>query len=438
MMFFKKVTTQELIADKFLEIGDGYRAKNSEMAATGIPFIRAGDVDGTVRISGTDYLCDASARTVSRKRSLPGDVVITTKGTIGRLAFVHRNSPEFIYSPQICFWRSLDLSVIDSRWLFFAMQSPFMREQMEWSAAQTDMAPYISLLDQRTAFSLLLPPINTQRSIASILGALDDKIDLNRRTNETLEAMARALFRDWFVDFGPTRAKMAGQTPYLAPEIWELFPDRLDDEGKPEGWTSSTVGQEVDVVGGSTPSTKNPAFWSGEIFWATPKDLSSLRNPVLLETERKITEEGLSQISSGLLPVGTVLLSSRAPIGYTAITQVPVAINQGFIAMVCQKRLSNTFIWLWTLANMETIHQKANGSTFQEISKANFRPIETIVPSSDVLRVFDEKAGFWLEKIVSNETESRTLAQLRDLLLPKLMSGEIRIRDAEKMLADAL
>ncbi|MFT9380609.1 restriction endonuclease subunit S [Gluconobacter sp. P5B12] len=282
------------------------------------------------------------------------------------------------------------------------------------------------------------PLLEKRRQIASVLGALDDKIDLNRRTNETLEAMARALFRDWFVDFGPTRAKMAGQTPYLAPELWELFPNRLDDEGKPKGWTSSTVGQEVDVVGGSTPSTKNPAFWSGEIFWATPKDLSSLRNPVLLETERKITEEGLSQISSGLLPVGTVLLSSRAPIGYTAITQVPVAINQGFIAMVCQKRLSNTFIWLWTLANMETIHQKANGSTFQEISKANFRPIETIVPSSDVLRVFDEKAGFWLEKIVSNETESRTLAQLRDLLLPKLMSGEIRIRDAEKMLADAL
>ena len=268
-----------------------------------------------------------------------------------------------------------------------------------------------------------------RKEIGNTLGALDDKIELNRRMNETLEAMARALFREWFVDFGPTRAKMAGQTPYLSPALWDLFPDRLDDDGKPDGWAASTIGEEVRVVGGSTPSTAEAAFWDGTLNWATPKDLSNLNTPVLLETSRKITKEGLQKISSGLLPVGTVLLSSRAPIGYLAIAEVPVAINQGFIAMICDKRVSNVFVWLWTLENMEAILSKANGSTFQEISKGNFRPLAVVLPDAATLAAFDAQAEPLYIRIAQNERETRTLAQTRDLLLPRLMSGELRVAD---------
>jgi type I restriction enzyme S subunit len=256
--------------------------------------------------------------------------------------------------------------------------------------------------------------------------------------NETLEAMARLFFKDWFVDFGPTRAKAEGRPPYLVPELWSLFPDALDDDDKPVGWEVSTIGHEVRVVGGSTPSTKEPAYWDGELCWATPKDLSSLKAPVLLKTERRITQAGISQISSGLLPIGTVLLSSRAPIGYLVISQVETAVNQGFIAMVCEGMLSNIFVWLWTQANMDAVHQKANGSTFQEISKANFRPIPVVVADPPVLRAFDEIAQPLYKQIVANEQESRALAQTRDLLLPKLMSGEIRLREVEKIVANTL
>ena len=271
-----------------------------------------------------------------------------------------------------------------------------------------------------------------QRDIASILGCLDNKIETNLRMNETLEAMARAIFKDWFVDFGPTRAKMAGTKPYLAPEIWNLFPDSLDDEGKPKGWISSTIGQEVSVVGGTTPSTSIPSYWDGDLYWATPKDLSSLTSPVLLQTERRITPLGLTQIGSGLLPAGSVLLSSRAPIGYLAVSLVPTAINQGFIGMVCNSRLTNVFVWLWTKANMKTIHQKANGSTFQEISKANFRPIPVILPTDLALSAFEEIVRPLFKKICENERETRTLAAARDLILPKLMSGEVRVKEATK------
>ena len=184
-----------------------------------------------------------------------------------------------------------------------------------------------------------LPPLPEQRAIAHILGTLDDKIELNRRMNKTLEDMARALFKSWFVDFDPVRAKMEGRwrpgesLPGLPAEHYDLFPDRLVDSelGEiPEGWGVRPLGEVVEVVGGTTPSTKVIEYWEGGThWWATPKDLSNLCTPVLLDTERKITDAGLDKIGSGLLPPGTMLLSSRAPIGYLAVSEEPVAINQG-------------------------------------------------------------------------------------------------------------
>jgi type I restriction enzyme S subunit len=182
------------------------------------------------------------------------------------------------------------------------------------------------------------------------------------------------------------------------------------------------------VAGGTTPSTKGPAYWEGGTHaWATPKDLSGLSVPVLLNTERRITDAGLSQIGSGLLPKGTVLLSSRAPIGYLAIAEVPVAINQGFIAMAPKTGTSNLFLLLWASVAHEEIVSRANGSTFLEISKANFRPIPVVTPSAAVMRAFEGQVRRLYERIVECEHDSRTLAALRDALLPKLISGELRV-----------
>ncbi|WAC28062.1 restriction endonuclease subunit S [Ancylobacter sp. SL191] len=393
-------------------------------------------LDQAGRVSEETYL-----ERIDRAEPRPGDILFSREGTY------FGNAAEVPLGIRVCLGQRMVLirpkrSELDSRFLRFWLNSGLMARHI----AGFKDGSVAERLNMPTIRALPVPrlTLDRQRTIAAILGALDDKIELNRRMNETLEAMARAIFKDWFVDFGPTRTKMAlrgedpqkenvARAPYLAPDIWSLFPDRLDDDGKPEGWTTSTIGQEVEVVGGSTPSTKEAAFWSGDIAWATPKDLSSLSTPVLLSTERKITEAGLSQIGSGLLPAGTVLLSSRAPIGYMAISQIPVAVNQGFIALICNKRLSNVFVWLWTQANMETVHQNANGSTFQEISKANFRPIELTVPAPQLLRAFDQAARPLFDRIVANDKENRTLAATRDLLLPKLMSGEIRVRDAETL-----
>jgi restriction endonuclease S subunit len=274
-------------------------------------------------------------------------------------------------------------------------------------------------------------PTSTQLQIVETLGALDDKIELNRKLNETLEAMARTLFKSWFVNFDPVRAKAEGRDPGLPASIAALFLDSFEDSelGEiPKGWEPKTIGDLATVQGGSTPSTKEPAFWEGGAhFWATPKDLSGLSNPVLLETERRITDAGLTQISSGLLPAGTVLLSSRAPIGYLAVAEVPVAINQGFIAMQPLEGISNLFLLLWAEVAHDTILSRANGSTFLEISKSNFRPIPIVAPPSAVMDAFDRAVRPMYSRIVVNSNESRTLCEVRDTLLPKLISGELRL-----------
>ncbi|MGE0004839.1 MAG: restriction endonuclease subunit S [Parvibaculaceae bacterium] len=413
------------------QAGDAFGKDEQGRTSGDHPFIKVSDmnlVGNELYIArANNWISDADA---GRYRLHPKDAVVFAK--IG-IALTY-NRRRRLTRPTIIDNNMMSATCaahIDPAWFYYLLSTIDFNLMSSGSAL-----PYLTVKDL-SRISVEVPSQADQRAIASVLGALDDKIELNRRMNETLEATARAIFKDWFVDFGPTRAKIGGVVPYLAADVWSLFPDRLDGDGKPEGWIVSTIGNEVEVVGGSTPSTKEAAFWGGDISWTTPKDLSSLSTPVLLSTERQITAAGLSQISSGLLPVGTVLLSSRAPVGYLAIVQIPVAVNQGFIAMICKKRLSNVFVWLWTQANMETVHQNANGSTFQEISKANFRPIEVTVATSDLLQAFDQTAKPLFDRIVSNERENRSLATTRDFLLPKLMSGEVRVKDAEKIVGEA-
>ena len=229
--------------------------------------------------------------------------------------------------------------------------------------------------------------------------------------SQTLEEMAHAIFKSWFVDFEAVGSASVD-------------------------WRNSTIGNEVTVLGGSTPSTTEASYWGGKFHFVTPRDMSNLVDSIILETERTITAEGLSQISSGLLMPGTVLLSSRAPIGYLAMTEIPVAVNQGFIAMVCDRDLPNYYVLQWARHNMGTIIGNANGTTFLEISKKNFRPIEVLVPPGEVLDRFVGLVRPLYERITSNLRESKTLAAIRDALLPKLLSGEIRVKQAEKIVGE--
>ena len=242
-----------------------------------------------------------------------------------------------------------------------------------------------------------LPSLPEQKAIASILSSLDDKIDLLHRQNATLEKLAETLFRQWFVE-----------------------------EAKEE-WEEGTLDEILTVKGGTTPSTATKEYWDGNIHWTSPRDVTNLNGIFLFDTERKITEAGLRQIGSGLLPKGVLLMSSRAPVGVLAFAEIPVAINQGYIAIIDDKGFSKEFIYLWLKENMETVQSYANGSTFLEISKSAFKTLQISKPPKKVLTDFQSQVQPFFEKIKTNQTQIRTLTTLRDTLLPKLMNGEIKV-----------
>lgn len=273
-----------------------------------------------------------------------------------------------------------------------------------------------------------IPPKGERLKLNNILNSLKYKVALNSETNQTLEEMAQAIFKSWFVDFDPVKAKINGEPPKgMDAATASLFPEKLDsDTGIPEGWKLSEIGDEVAVVGGGTPSKKNEDFWvDGHIHWTSPKDLSGVQDKVLLDTASKLTEAGLKKVSSGLLPVDTVLLSSRAPVGYLALAKVPLAINQGYIAMKCEKTLPPEFVLQWCVHRMDEIKQRASGSTFAEISKKNFKPISVVVPCEDVLSAYQKLVKPLYDVITSNVRQSEQLSNLRDTLLPKLLAGEV-------------
>ena len=390
---------------------------------------------------GLAFISDAHAEALHNVEVLPDDVLLNITGdSVARVCQVDRLVLPARVNQHVAIIRT-DPDKLDSGYLRYYLAAPEVQSMLlSWAGSGGTRNALTKRMIE--TFVVQAPAdLAEQRAIAHVLGTLDDKIELNRRMNETLEEMARALFKSWFVDFEPVRAKMEGRwrrgqsLPGLPAEYYDLFPDRLvnTELGEvPEGWEVRKLGEVVEVVGGTTPSTKVIEYWQGGTHcWTTPKDLSNLSTPVLLDTERKITDAGLQQIRSGLQPVGTLLLSSRAPIGYLAISEVPVAVNQGFISIPPGPVLPNLYLLYWCQAHEETIINYANGSTFLEISKSNFRQLLLIMPDMSTLNAYHKIASSLHGRIVTNERESRALAAQRDTLLPRLMGETLAILDGQ-------
>lgn len=420
----------------------GSQLHASDYVPSGIPVIPTEAIGRRSIISGTlPQVSEGTAARLSRHVLRPGDILFARRGVqaTGLSAIVTERHAGALCSTGAIRLR-LSSADLDPQFVSFWLSAP---RSIEWIKAHAvgGVMPNVNESVLRL-LTIEFPEIGEQRAIATLLSAMDEKIELNSEVNQKLEQLANALFKSWFVEFDPVTAKRDGRTPIgVSTEAVDLFPSHFEESELgpiPQGWRPSTIGAEVTVVGGSTPSTNEPRFWNGEVCWVTPRDLSRLDDPVVLDTERHITQEGLGQISSGLLPVGTVLLSSRAPIGYIAIAEVPVAVNQGFIAMKCDKQLSSHFALNWAQENLNEVLSRAGGTTFAEISKAAFRPIPLVVPPPEVLGVFDATVAPLYAMRVANVRESRTLAELRDTLISPLLSGELTIRSAEQAVGAAL
>ncbi len=273
-------------------------------------------------------------------------------------------------------------------------------------------------------------PVNQQTAIASVLGALDDKIELNRRMNETLEAMARAIFKDWFVDFGPTRAKIEGRAPYFAPDVWSLFPDRLDDEGKPEGWSVKPLDQVADFLNGLALQ-KYQANGDASL-------------PVIKIAQLRAASVASADLASAQIPRdyivenGDVLFSWSGSLLHRVWTAGRGALNQ-HLFKVTSKQFPKWFFFHWIAEHMPSFQATAasKATTMGHIQRHHLTQALTHIGTPAVMKIADEIIEPLFGRQIANDLESRTLAATRDFLLPKLMSGEVRVKDAEKLVGEA-
>ena len=433
------------------------KGENLQITPNAHPYIRVRDMKGKfIPTDELEYVPDHIFPKIKNYIVNTNDVIVSIVGTIGLVSIITEKLNNASQTENCAKLSGLDR--IDAEYLYYFLISEIGQAELQ-KATVGAVQPKLPLYGLENVF--IDWKTRTEREeIVKQLNSLDNKIQLNTQINQTLEQIAQALFKSWFVDFDPVRAKVqalsdgltleqselaamqaiSGKTPeeltvlsQTQPERYaelvetaKAFPCEFGGDGVPMGWNISIIGQEVETVGGATPSTKEEKFWNnGEIAWTTPKDLSSATSPVLLKTERKITESGLKKISSGLLSIGTVLLSSRAPVGYLSLAQIPVAINQGYIAIKCNKSLNNYYMLQWCKENLEEIKGRASGTTFLEISKTTFRQIPIIVPDGNILSLFEKQCSSIYQSITVNTKENIYLEKTRDLLLPRLLNGEI-------------
>jgi len=304
------------------------------------------------------------------------------------------------------------------RWLYYAIIHHKLGEIDDGSPIPSTTRSAVYMRD------IAVPPIPEQTDIASVLGALDDKIELNRRMNETLETMARAIFKDWFVDFGPTRAKAEGRAPYLAPELWSLFPERLDDKGKPEGWETVPLDKIANFVNGLAMQ-KYPVSGRGHL-------------PVIKIAELRAGNANNSDLASSNIPTdyivedGDVLFSWSGSLLHRIWTGGRGALNQHLFKVTSEK-FPKWLYFYWIDRHMEDFRATAasKATTMGHIQRHHLAQAITIIPDNYVLKAADDLLSPLLCRCIANDLESRILTQIRDFLLPKMMSGELRIRHSE-------
>ncbi len=421
----------ELIDNGVLAINDGYRAKNSELSPQGIPFARAQNINNGFHFAGADCFPEQDLAKVGIKISQAEDVVFTSKGTVGRFAFVRHDTPRFVYAPQLCFWRVLNRDCLDPRWLYYWMHSREFFVQFSGVAGQTDMAEYVSLRDQRRMY-ITIPPLEQQRAIACILGALDDKIELNRRMNQTLEAIARAIFKSWFVDFDPVHAKAQGRNPNLPKDVADLFPDSFENSelGEiPKGWRIGKI-SDIANINALTLGRRDHLDVIDYI------EISEVMHGEVGIISRYLRGEEPSRARRRLSHGDTVLSTVRPDRGAYFLALNPsksLIASTGFAALT-PKDGNWAFLHIATTRPEfgQELGRLADGGAYPAIRPEVVGSRDIVLPdNSQLIATFDKNTQPLFLRAEVNRNESRALAAIRDALLPKLISGELRLPKME-------
>jgi type I restriction enzyme S subunit len=345
-----------------------------------------------------------------------GDILLAmtgaTAGKVGRLRTAH----PILLNQRVAKIQPVDVdpvflwSVVRSREyerIFFRLADGAAQPNMSGGQIESVLIP--------------LPPAPIQRSIASILGAYDDLIENNTRRIAILEEMARRLFDEWFVHFhfpGHDMGKLVESPLGLVPG----------------GWVIQAIGDTFDVLGGGTPSKPEAAYWTdGSLRWFTPTDLTGSRSTFLDDSADHITERGLRESSARLFPAWCIMMTSRATLGVFAINTESASTNQGFITCVPNKRVPLFFLLHWLKVNASMFESHASGATFKEVTKGTFKRLPILLPPDELVRKYEAYAKPLMMGVLALQRAIDRLRQSRDLLLPRLISGEIDLTAAGRL-----
>ena len=409
----------------------GSSIKVETFVPNGVPVISGQHLHGSKvddRI-GFNFVSEEHADRLKNANVQRGDVVFTHAGNIGQVAFIPPSSEfERYVLSQRQFYMRCNRAKVLPEFVVAYFKTPEGRHKLLANTSQVGVPSIAQPVTYLRTIEIPLPSISEQRAIAHILGTLDDKIELNRRMSETLEAMARALFKSWFVDFDPVRAKMEGRDPGLPQALVNLFPARLVDSDLgeiPEGWEVGCVDDEFDLTMGQSPpgDTYNEAG-EGLPFYQGRADFGS-RFPA-----RRV----YCTAPTRLARAGDTLISVRAPVGDVNMATEDCTIGRG-VAAARHKSGSRSYTYHFMRSLDEVFARfEAEGTVFGSIGKKDFHAISCARPPHAVIEEFETMLAPIDSRIAVTERESRTLAALRDALLPKLISGELRVPDAEAFL----
>lgn len=451
---WKRMTLTDVSSD----ISYGY-TESATTEKIGPRFLRITDIqNGFVDWQTVPY-CLISDNNQAKYLLKRGDIVVARTGNSTGENYIFESEEEAVFASYLIRFK-IAPEKADPHFVWYSMRSPswwdFVNNSKTGSAQAGANAKVLG------RFPLSLPPLPEQRRIAYILGSLDEKIELNRKMNETLEAMAQALFISWFVDFDPVidkalaaskeipeplqekaalRHALGNKRKQLPAEIAALFPDEFVESELgwiPKGWNCQPLDSLIDLIGGGTPKTTNAEYWSGSIPWFSVVDAPNITDVFVVDTVKHISHLGLQESSTKMLPLGATIITARGTVGKCAMVGMSMAMNQSCYGLIGKKGISNTFVYYTIRQKVTALQRNGHGSVFNTITRDTFKNIFTPFGNPEITMKFEEYTCSYFNRILSNCFQQRNLISLRDNLLPKLISGELCTPEGEAMVAEVL
>lgn len=368
-----------------------------------IPWLSVTDITkGSKKIYTTEkFITERGLRESSTKLLKEGQIIITARGTVGEIAMIGK---EMAFN-QTCYGLQAREQTTND-YLYYVLKSNVSRiKQM------THGAVFNTITKQTFENIEVTIPENleTQLKISTILSSLDDKIELNLKMNKTLESIAQAIFKRWFVDF---------QFPGFTGEM---------ENGLPKGWNKKSILEIAELLSGGTPKTEIPEYWNGEIDWISAKDISANNGTFILESEKKISSIGLENSNAKILPAFTTVITARGSVGNYSILSKEMTINQTNYGLKIKNCNGDIFLFLLISNIIDQLQQSSYGTIFDTITTRTFRDMLVTFPPIEIIEMFDTQVKPFMEKILKNLYEIKILSKIRDSLLPKLITGQIKV-----------